>query len=103
MKLSLLFTLIDLLIKKGVINDQEAEDIRAELVKDFAGSPAGKLNLSTPLTEFKIAGDLRVRYEGRGGELPNGDDLKRDRFLLAVARCQRLADGRHEQPLGTER
>jgi hypothetical protein len=72
--------LIDLLIKKGVLNDQEAEDLRAELAKDFATSSAGKLNLSTPLTEFKIAGDLRIRYEGRGGELPTGDDLARDRF-----------------------
>ncbi len=73
--------LIDLLIKKGVLNDQEAEDLRAELIKDFASnSSAGKLNLSTPLTELKIAGDVRIRYEGRGGELPNGDDLARDRF-----------------------
>jgi hypothetical protein len=72
--------LIDILVKKGLINDQEAEDLRAELVKDFAATPAGKLNLSTPLTDFRIAGDVRIRYEGRGGELPNGDDLARDRF-----------------------
>lgn len=73
--------LIDILVKKGLINDQEAEDLRAELVKDFASNTAaGKLNLSTPLTEFRIAGDVRIRYEGRGGELTNGDDLARDRF-----------------------
>jgi hypothetical protein len=72
--------LIDALLRKGILTDQEAEDLRAELVKDFAATPAGKLNLSTPLTEFRIAGDLRIRYEGRGGELANGDDLKRDRF-----------------------
>ena len=36
--------LIDILVKKGLINDQEAEDLRAELVKDFvANTPAGKL------------------------------------------------------------
>lgn len=73
--------LIDMLVKKGLINDQEAEDLRAELVKDFAANTsAGKLNLSSSLTEFRIAGDLRVRYEGRGGELVNSDDQKRDRF-----------------------
>jgi polyhydroxyalkanoate synthesis regulator phasin len=73
--------LIDLLIKKGVLNDQEAEDLRAELVKDFAANTAaGKLNLSSSLTELKIAGDVRIRYEGRGGELTNGQDLRRDRF-----------------------
>jgi len=71
--------LIDLLVKKGVINDQEAEDIRAELVKDFASTPAGKLNLSTPTSEFRIAGDVRIRYEGRSGEVA-GDELSRDRL-----------------------
>ena len=72
--------LIDILVKKGLINDQEAEDLRAELVKDFATTSAGKLNLSSSLTEFRIAGDMRVRYESRGGDLVNGDDQKRDRF-----------------------
>lgn len=73
--------LIDLLVKKGVLNDQEAEEIRAELVKDFAtGTAAGKLNLSSSLTELRVAGDLRARFESRSGELPNGDDQKRDRF-----------------------
>ncbi len=73
--------LIDILVKKGLINDQEAEDLRADLVKDFAANTAaGKLNLAATTTEFRIAGDVRVRYEGRGGELNTGDDLDRDRF-----------------------
>lgn len=77
--------LIELLIKKGVLNDQEAEELRAELVKDFASNTAaGKLNLSSSLTELRISGDMRVRYEGRGGELANGDDQKRDRFRYRV-------------------
>jgi hypothetical protein len=77
--------LIELLIRKGVLNDQEAEELRAELVKDFAANTAaGKLNLSSTLSEFRIAGDLRVRYESRGGELTNGDDQKRDRFRYRV-------------------
>ena len=81
--------LIDILVRKGLLNDQEAEELRAELVKDFAANTAaGKLNLSSSLTEFRIAGDLRVRYEGRGGELPNGDDLARDRFR-PLARIRR--------------
>lgn len=71
--------LIDLLVKKGIINDQEGEDLRAELAKDFSATPAGKLNLSTPMSEFKISGDVRVRYENRSGEVA-GDELSRDRF-----------------------
>ena len=56
--------LIDLLIKKGVVTDQEAEDLRADLQKDFAAnSSAGKLNLSSSLVEFKLSGDIRMRYE----------------------------------------
>ena len=56
--------LIDLLVKKGIVSDQEAEDLRVELQKDFAvNSSAGKLNLSSSLAEFKLSGDLRMRYE----------------------------------------
>lgn len=72
--------LIDLLIKKGVLNDQEAEELRADLVKDFASTSAGKLNLSGPLTELKLSGDARVRYESRTGSLVSGDHQERDRF-----------------------
>jgi len=56
--------LIDLLVKKGMLTDQEAEQVRAELVKDFAAnSAAGKLNLSSAISEFKISGDLRMRHQ----------------------------------------
>lgn len=73
--------LIDLLVKKGVVNDQEAEELRAELVKDFvANTSAGKLNLGSTLTELRIAGDVRIRYESRVGELLSGDHQERDRF-----------------------
>ena len=71
--------LIDMMVKKGLINDQEAEDLRAELVKDFSATSAGKVNLGTTMTELKIAGDMRVRYEGRSGEVA-GDELSRDRY-----------------------
>ncbi len=56
--------LIDLLVKKGIIGDQEAEELRSELVKDFAANTsAGKLNLSSSLTEFKLSGDVRLRHQ----------------------------------------
>jgi polyhydroxyalkanoate synthesis regulator phasin len=73
--------LLDLLVKKGVINDQEAENLRAELVKDFAANTsAGKLNLASTLTELRLSGDVRARFESRTGELPSGDHQERDRF-----------------------
>jgi hypothetical protein len=56
--------LLNLLAKKGIITDQEAEDLRAELTSEFAANTsAGKLDMSSSLTKFKIAGDLRVRYQ----------------------------------------
>ena len=59
--------LLDLLVKKRIITDQEAEDIRGELSRDFSATPAGKLKMSTPITELEIYGDARVRYEVRNG------------------------------------
>jgi hypothetical protein len=56
--------LLNLLARKGIITDQEAEDLRAELTSEFAANTsAGKLDMSSSLTKFRIAGDLRVRYQ----------------------------------------
>src|SRR4051812_24892087 len=78
--------LLDLLVKKGLITDQEAEDVRADLVKENAATSAGKLKLSTPITELEIYGYARMRYEIRTGEVgpPNtvdspGDNSQRNR------------------------
>jgi hypothetical protein len=77
--------LVDLLVKKGIVTDQEAEELRAELVKDFAAnSSAGKLNLSSGTSEFRISGDVRVRYEYRQGENLAGDNVDRNRFRYRV-------------------
>jgi hypothetical protein len=56
--------LVDLLVKKGLINDQEAEELRTDLAKDFASNTAaGKLNLGNQITEFKLGGDVRLRHQ----------------------------------------
>ena len=70
--------LLNLLVAKGIVTDQEAEDLRAELVKDFAAnSAAGKLNLSSSLTEFKLSGDVRLRHqvETQAPETATGNPL----------------------------
>jgi len=78
--------LLDLLVKKGVISDQEAEDVRADLVKENSATAAGKLKLSTSVTELELYGDTRVRYEVRSGQTgppdtinPPGDTFQRNR------------------------
>lgn len=55
--------LLDLLVKKKILTDQEAEDVRAELVKENANTSAGKLNLSSSVLQMKIDGDIRMRYQ----------------------------------------
>lgn len=79
--------LLDLLVRKGLINDQEAEDVRADLTRENASTSAGKLKLSTPLTELELYGDARVRYEVRtaAAGAPDtistpGDNTQRNRF-----------------------
>jgi hypothetical protein len=63
--------LLDLLVKKRIITDQEAEEVRSELTKDAAATSAGKLKLSAPITEVELYGDMRVRYESREGTTDN--------------------------------
>ncbi|MBA3881709.1 MAG: putative porin [Chthoniobacterales bacterium] len=94
--------LLDLLVKKKIITDQEAEELRGELVKDFAATPAGKLKMSTPITELEIYGDARVRYEIRNGNsgppstlVTNNDDAQqrnRARYRIRLGLRGTLVD-----------
>ena len=52
--------LLDLLVRKHVISDQEAEEVRAELVKESASTAAGKWKLSAPITELELYADARL-------------------------------------------
>src|SRR5712691_5257899 len=67
--------LLDLLVRKGLITDQEAEDVRADLVKENAATAAGKMKLSTPFTELELYGDARMRYEIRTAEAGAPDTI----------------------------
>src|SRR5450432_1945669 len=93
--------LLDLLVKKRLITDQEAEEVRGELTKDAAATSTGKLKLSTPITEIELYSDVRVRYESRQGETglpstldPRDDTLKRsrERYRLRLGLRGTLAD-----------
>ena len=93
--------LLDLLVKKRLISDQEAEEVRTELVKESASTAAGKWKLSTPITELELYGDVRLRYEYRGGRtsqrltLDNPNDWyerERERYRLRVGLRGTLAD-----------
>ncbi|MDF3058377.1 MAG: hypothetical protein K0R17_2592 [Rariglobus sp.] len=87
--------LIDTLVKKGILTDQEGEELRVELLKDFGGSPAGKLGLSSALKEFRISGDGRVRYENRSGQndLEDNQERARWRYRLRFGLTGKFGDG----------
>ncbi|MCE9612082.1 MAG: putative porin [Chthoniobacter sp.] len=56
--------LVDKLVKKGVLSSQEGEEVRADMMRDFATqTSAGKINLSGSITEMKLYGDFRLRYQ----------------------------------------
>src|SRR5438105_15923554 len=49
--------LLHLLVKKRLITDQEAEEVRAKLTKQVSETSGGKWKLSTPITEIELYGD----------------------------------------------
>jgi hypothetical protein len=59
--------LLDLLVRKKIITDQDAEEVRAELTKEAAATSGGKWKLSTPITELELYGDVRLRYQYNSG------------------------------------
>jgi len=87
--------LIDALVRKGILNDQEAEDIRADLTRDYATqSSAGKLDIASNVTRLRLSGDARVRYQFDNEQLnPAGaaGDRDRNRYRYRV-RFGALAD-----------
>lgn len=93
--------LIDALVRKGVLKDQEAEQIRTQLSRDYAANtPAGKLNLSSSVKELKLSGDVRLRFQhdisqvqandlkadGTAGtpSVASSNDAQRDRYRLRL-------------------
>ena len=92
--------LLDLLVRKRIVTDQEAEEVRAELSKEAASTAAGKWKLSTPINEIELYGDARLRYEYRGGRTASNDptnpndwyERHRERYRVRVGLRGTLLD-----------
>ena len=99
--------LLNLLVKKKLISEKEAAEVRAELKKEAASRPAppaegptrmqrtydgktyvekevpiekppaDKWKLSTPITEIELFGDVRLRYAYNGGQTDDDSPLAR--------------------------
>lgn len=66
--------LLDLLVNKKVLTPADAESVRASLAKEYADTSAGKIKISNSVTELKLYGDLRLRYQYDNRDLQVGPD-----------------------------
>ncbi len=55
--------LLDALVKKGVLSDQEAQNIRASEEKENSTTAADKIAISDYVQKIRFYGDVRFRYE----------------------------------------
>jgi hypothetical protein len=89
-------SLVDALVKKGVLTDQEGEEIRADLVKEYNSTSAGKLNVGSYVKQLKLYGDARWRYEyaaqdGQTDGVNNAHNW-RARYRIRLGAEYKLAD-----------
>jgi len=64
--------LLDALVKKGVLSDQEAEDITSQEEKAYAATGASKIQMPSSIKSITFYGDLRLRFEMRDGTTGSG-------------------------------
>jgi hypothetical protein len=83
--------LLDLMIQKGMLTQDEAQKVRAEAdalrtnALNQAMPPAdSKWKLSKAIKNVELFGDVRLRFEDRQAETPAGDRLQLDRGRASV-------------------
>ena len=83
--------LLDLMIQKGMITQDEAKKVQAEAdakstnaVRHTMPSMDSKWKISKAVKQLELFGDIRVRYEHREAETPSDSriDLERGRYAL---------------------
>ena len=83
-------TLLDALVKKGVLTQKEAQDIQQENTSNITPLPATKWKISDSIKSIGLFGDVRFRYEYRSadnpekGGLTTGNTYYRERFRYAL-------------------
>ena len=85
--------LLDLMIQKGMITQEEARKVQAEADANRTNAPThtmpsmdSKWKISKAIKNVELFGDLRLRYESREAATPPGSriELDRGRFALRV-------------------
>jgi hypothetical protein len=68
--------LLNALVKKGILTEQEAKDI----VDEVTEAKPSRWKLNDAVKQLEFFGDARLRYEFREGQTTDGDSLTRERF-----------------------
>lgn len=64
--------LLDIMVKKGIVTQEEAGDVASEITKDEEKNvSASKIKINSGVQNLTIFGDARVRYEMRDGQSVN--------------------------------
>lgn len=84
--------LINKLVEKGILNANEANELRKETDKDFNTAFAVKSGMPEWVSSLKFSGDLRLRYDGIYSDLPGLVDRHRGRFRLRYGVVATLTD-----------
>src|SRR2546426_4836785 len=88
--------LLNALIKKGLITEQEAKDIKAEASKenqkDFDKTFSAKTGMANWITNFKLYGDFRGRFEENNAENSLYHTRDRYRYRLRLGLNATLLD-----------
>ena len=61
--------LIDLLVKKGIINNQEGEDLRADLAREASVAVTSTISGGKSTVGLSISGRMQIQYAGLGTEI----------------------------------
>jgi Putative porin len=81
--------LLELLIKKGMLTEDEANKVRSEAEAIRTNAPSSleagsKWKISHAIKSIELFGDLRLRYEHRQANTPDGSRVELDRGRAAV-------------------
>jgi polyhydroxyalkanoate synthesis regulator phasin len=83
--------LLDLMIQKGMITQEEARKVQAEAeanrtneLKHAMSSMGSKWDINKAVKKLELHGDIRVRYEYREAETPLDARMELDRFRYAL-------------------
>jgi hypothetical protein len=76
--------LLNILVQRGVLTDEEGKELRAEATSTNALPTQSKWKLSDTIKNIELFGDVRLRYEQRQASTPADSRIELDRARISV-------------------